>query len=95
MRRQDPAAIFLLELGDAADMIAMMMGDQDVGELPALLLQRLDDGAGLRRIDRGGGLRGGIVDQIAEIIVQAGEGSDIGGHDVSSSFPGHFLEIWR
>jgi hypothetical protein len=31
MRGDDAAAIALLQLEDAADMIAMVMGDQDVG----------------------------------------------------------------
>ena len=83
VRGDDAAAIFLLQLGDAADMVVMMMGDQDVGERPALALQRLDDGAGFRRVDRGGRLRRGVMDQIAEIVGQAGEGADFGGHDVS------------
>ena len=65
--------ILLLQFGDAADMVAMMMRDQDVGQAPALPLQRLDDGAGFRRVDRGGRLGRRVVDQIAEIIGEAGE----------------------
>ena len=69
MRRDDAAIVFLLEFGDTADMIAMMMGDQDIGELPALALQRLEDGTGLRRVDRRRCLGFHIVDQITEIVV--------------------------
>jgi len=39
------AAVFLLQLGDAADMVVMVVGDENVGQRPALALQRLDDGA--------------------------------------------------
>ena len=42
----DPAIIFLLQFGDAADMVVMVMGDENIRQRPALALQRLDDGAG-------------------------------------------------
>src|SRR5581483_2101378 len=76
----DTAAIPLLKLGNAADMVAMVMRDQDVREFPSLGFQRLDDGAGLRCIDRGGRAGFAIVDQIAEIVAQASKDADIGGH---------------
>jgi hypothetical protein len=41
----DPAIIFLLQLGDAADMVVMVVGDEDIRQRPALALQRLDDRA--------------------------------------------------
>ena len=66
-------------------MVAMMMGDQDVGQRPALALQRLDDGRGLRRVDRGGRLGRGVVDQIAEIIGEAGEQANFRSHDISAN----------
>jgi len=53
VRRDHTAVVFLLQLGDAADMVAMMVGDENIGQRPALALQRLDDGASLRRVDRG------------------------------------------
>ena len=83
VRRDHPAAVFLLQLGDAADMVVMMMGDQDIGQRPALALQRLDDGGCFRRIDRGGRLGLGIVNQIAEIVGEAGEQANFGSHDIS------------
>ena len=73
MRGDDAAIIFLFQLGDAADMVAMVMGDQNIRQRPALALQRLDDGAGFRRVDRSGCPGFGIVDQIAEIVGQAVE----------------------
>lgn len=69
MRRDDAAIVFLLEFGDPADMIAMMMGDQNVGELPPLALERPHDGAGLRRVDRRRRLGFHIVDEVTEIVV--------------------------
>ncbi len=52
----DPAIILLLQFGDAADMVVMVMGDENIRQRPALALQRLDDRAGFRRVDRRGGL---------------------------------------
>ena len=69
MWRDDAAIVFLFEFGDPADMIAMMMGDQDIGELPALALERPQDGAGFRRVDRRRRLGVHIMDQITEIVV--------------------------
>ena len=46
------------QLGDAADMVLMMMGDQDIRQGPALALQGGDDGTGFRRVDGQGGQRG-------------------------------------
>ena len=45
MRGDDAAIVFLLQFGDAADMVVMMMGDENIRQRPALALQRLDDGA--------------------------------------------------
>ena len=41
------------------------------------------DRAGFGSVDRGGGAGHRVVDQIAEIVGQAGEDADVGGHDVS------------
>src|SRR5579871_2217651 len=79
----DAAAVLVFQFGDAADMVAMMMGDQNVGELPALALQRCDDRSRFRCVDRGGCAARAVMDQIAEIVVEAGEGTDFGGHDIS------------
>src|SRR5215212_254965 len=75
--------IFLLQLGDATDMVTVMMGDQNIGQPPALALQGLNDGSRLRRIDGGGRLRPGVVDQIAEIVGQTREEANFGSHDIS------------
>ena len=83
VRRHHAAIVFLLQFGDAADMVAVMVGDQNIRQRPALALQRLDDGGGFRRVDRGGRLGRGVVNQVAEIIGEAGEQADFGSHDIS------------
>jgi hypothetical protein len=75
-------------------MIAMMMGDQDVGELPALALERLQDGTGLRRVDRRRRLGFPIVDQITEIVVSTGESTNFGSHVISIALS-PARQIWR
>ena len=83
MRRDHPAAILLFEFGDRADMVVVMMGDQNVGQGPAGSLELADDRTCFGRVDRRGGAGGRVMDQIAEIVGQAGEDADVGGHDVS------------
>ena len=100
VRRDHAAAIFLLQLGDAADMVVMVMGDQNIRKLPALAFQRRDHGAGFRRVDRGGRLGFMIVNEIAEIVGQAGESANLGGHVISiernRARPRLYApEIWR
>jgi hypothetical protein len=101
VRGDHAAIVFLLQLGDAADMVAVMMGDQNIRQRPALALQRLDDGRGFRRVDRGGRLGRGVVDQIAEIVGEAGEQANFGSHDISviqwgNAWPSPYRhEIWR
>ncbi len=81
--RDHAAVVLLLQFGDAADMIVMVVGDENIAQRPALALERVDDGGGFRGIDRGGCLGRGIVNQIAEIIGQAGEQAYFGSHDIS------------
>jgi hypothetical protein len=83
VRRDDAAAIFLLQLTDATDMVVVVVGDEDIRQRPALPLQCPDDGSGLRRVDRSRRLGGWIVDQIAKIVGQAGESANFGGHRIS------------
>jgi hypothetical protein len=83
VRRDHAAFIFLLQFGDAADVIAVMVGNQDIRQRPALALQRRDDGGGFRSVDRGGRLGDGIVDQITEIVGKAGEQANFGSYDIS------------
>ena len=67
-RRHHAAFVLGLERLDAAGVVVVMVGDQDVGKLPAGLLQRRLDGRGLRRVDRGGGAGVGVVQQHAVIV---------------------------
>jgi hypothetical protein len=62
-----------LEFGDATNMVGMVMRYQNIGQGPAFALQGLDNGTCFRRVDRGGGPGDRIVNEIAEIIGQAGE----------------------
>ena len=79
-RRCDLAVIFLLQFGNAAGVIAMMVGDENVGELPAGFLQRGLDGRCLRRIDRRRRAGCRIVYEDAVIILQAAEQMGLRGH---------------
>ena len=83
MGADHPRSILLLQLGDTADMIAVMMGDKNIGQSPALALQHLDDGRGLWRIDRGCGLGRRVMDQIPEIVGETGEDANFGSHAIS------------
>jgi hypothetical protein len=77
------ALVFLFQLGDAADMVAVVMGDENIRQRPSLALERPDDGAGFRRVDRGGRLACGVVNEIAEIVVEAGEQANFSSHGIS------------
>ena len=72
-RRDHPAFVLFLEFGNARGVIAMMMGDEDIRQLPAGRLQRGLDRGCFRRIDRGGRAGRRIMQQDAEIVGQAGE----------------------
>lgn len=48
-----------------------------------LALQRLDNGRGFGRVDRGSGLGFGVVNQVTEIVGKAGEEANFGSHDIS------------
>ena len=69
------------------DVILVAVGDQDIGQVPALGVDRGKDRPRLRRVDRGCGLRCGIVQEHAEIVLETDElpdcmthgGSDAGG----------------
>ena len=72
-RRDHAAAVFLLQRRDAVGVVGVMMRHQDVGELPAVGLQRGLDRRGFRRVDRGGGAGRRVVEQHAVIVLQAAE----------------------
>src|SRR5262245_58432062 len=82
MGRGDAATMALLELGDAAGVIRVVMSDEDVAESPAGRLQRGLDRRGLGRIDRRGGAALGIVQEDAEIILEAKKQTGLRGHVV-------------
>src|SRR4029450_13355536 len=83
VRPDHATAVFLLQLGDAADMVAVMMGDEDVRQCPALALQRLENRLRFRRVDRGGRPGRRIVNQVADIVGGAGDQANFGSHDTS------------
>ena len=69
-----------LERQDTVGMIRMMMSDEDVRELPALLGQRASHGLGFRRVDGGRQLCRGIVDEDTIVIAAAGKLVNGDGH---------------
>ena len=54
-------------------MVAVVMGGEDVGEPPALLLDGRRDRAGIGGIDRGRELTVPVVDEHAIVVREAGE----------------------
>ena len=72
-RRDHAALVLLLQRLDAGGMIGVMVRDQNVGEPPPLFGKRGFDRRGFRRVDRGRRAGGGIVQQDAEIVLQAHE----------------------
>ena len=58
----------LFELKDTIGVVGVVMGDQDVSQRPAALVQDLPDGGSVGRID-GGGLAGVTVVEQHAIIV--------------------------
>ena len=72
-RSDDGTSERFLQREIAFDVVAMMMGGENMGELPALGLELAFDGGGIGRIDRGGGTAAAVVDQNAVIVVPADE----------------------
>ena len=80
-RADDPrAGIFRLQSGDALNMIGMMMGDQNIGQLPFPRRERGQDWARLGCVDRRCRTRTRIVDEHPEIICEAQELVNMGCH---------------
>jgi hypothetical protein len=75
-----PAAGAALQRLDRLHMVAVAVGDEDVGELPASLAQRCEDRPLLRRVDGRASPRIGIVDQSADIVVEAAKDVNLGWH---------------
>jgi hypothetical protein len=72
-RPGDAAAMALLQFDDAGSVVAVMMGDENIGQPPAALGERGVDCARLRRIDRGRRSGRRIMDEDAVIVPQAQE----------------------
>src|SRR5262245_50725521 len=62
-----------LEGGDGGDMVVMVVGDQNVGQLPSGVPQRLLDGGLVGGIDGGAGRGALVVQQNAEIVLTTEE----------------------
>ncbi len=69
------------EDGNTLDVVAVMMGDENVRQRPAAMVQRRLDGPGIGRVDRGGLARFEIVHEITVIIGAAREDVDKDRHD--------------
>src|SRR5262249_46930517 len=72
-RRHHATAMALLQFGDAAGVVAVVMRHEDVGELPAGLLERSLDRRRFGRVDGGGGAARLVVHEHAVIVLQATE----------------------
>ena len=72
-RTDHDAAVPRLELRVAAGVIPVVVSVEDVGELPALLLQRSLDGCHLGGVDHRGRAGGGIVQKERVVVLQARE----------------------
>ena len=84
-RRDDAAFVLRFDFANAGGVIGMVMGHQNVAEPPAGLLERRLDRRGLRRVDRRRRAACRIVNEHAEIVLQAGEQIDFSRH-VAPSF---------
>ena len=67
-RTDDGAAGHALDDGVAGGVVVVMVGGEDMGQHPALLVQRRQQLLGVGRIDRGGRLGLRIVDEHAVIV---------------------------
>jgi hypothetical protein len=72
-RRNDAALVMRLEFANALGVIGVMMRDENIREPPAGFGERRLDRGGLWSVDRGGGAGFRIVQQNAEIILEAGK----------------------
>ena len=73
---------------DARDVVIVVVGDQDVGQLPATGFQRCKDGCCVGDVDDGGLARGRVVDKVGIVVRPAGDGHKFKGHGLQS-FPGY------
>src|SRR5436190_17658165 len=76
----DPAPVARFELGNAAGVVGVVMGDEDVGELPAFRAQGSLDRSRLGSIDGGRGTGRAVVEKDAVIILQTGKKLSLCGH---------------
>ena len=65
---------------DALDVVAMMVGHEDVGQRPAPLAEDGLDDLCVGSIDRGGAPGFEVVHEVAKIVGSAGEEFDENGH---------------
>ncbi len=80
VRGNHSASVALLEFSDAAGVIRVMMGDENVGQPPSGRLQRGLDRCRLRRIDRRGRASFGIMQEHAVIVLETQKQAGLRGH---------------
>ena len=77
-RCADSGAAALLEGGDAAGVVGMMVGDQDIGEAPVRMgVEPGQDGGGIAGIDHDRLSCRGVLDQPDVVIVESGQRKDV------------------
>ena len=84
-RRHHAAFVFVLQRRDAAGVVGVMVGDQDIGELPAGGLERGLDRRRLGRVDGGGRAALRVMQQHPVIVLQA---------EKQAGFRGHGAILW-
>jgi hypothetical protein len=72
------------QVGNGLDMVDMVMGDENLVQRPAARVERIADGGGFGRVDRGGTAAGLVMDQIAVIVAAGGEDVHDQGHGANS-----------
>ena len=76
-RADDDRLVMHLELGIAAGVIVVVVGVEDVGRLPAKLVERRDDRPRHRRVDDADRAAVGLAQQVDVIVLEDRDDMDI------------------
>ena len=76
----DAGGVMGAEVGQAIDMVPMVMGQEHQIGAPAPAGQRLKKRRGFGDINDASEARGGVMGEIGVVVLQAGDGHDLKGH---------------